>query len=143
MKSLPECENCKADPRIVLQENKSKITFFNADRNEIRIIKIDGCVIKDNKTLRCDYGIIPCGEAEIYVELKGKGIEHGIKQIASTIKSLSSNPQKIRKLCFIVCSKVAPRANTGVQKSKSLFKKNFNAELKVNNTPEEYDLGKL
>jgi hypothetical protein len=143
MKSLPECENCKTDPKIVLQENKSKITFLNADRNKIQIIKIDGCVIEDNKTSRCDYGIVPCAEVEIYVELKGKCIEHAIKQIESTIKLLSSDRQRIKKLCFIVCSKVAPGANTGVQKSKSLFKKNFNAELKVKNTPEEYDLGKL
>jgi hypothetical protein len=142
MKSLPECENFKTDPKIVLKENNKKITFLNADRNKILIITIDGCVIKDNTVLKCDYGIVPCDEVEIYVELKGKGVEHAIKQIESTIKLLSSNPKKTKKFCFVICSKVSPKARTSVQNSKIKFKKDFNAKLKVEETPHEDDLGK-
>lgn len=142
MKSLPECENFKTDSKIVLQENKSKIIFLNADRNKIRIIKIDGCVIKDNNTLRCDYGIEPCDEVEIYVELKESDIKHAVRQIESTISLLSNNPQKIRKLCFIVSTRV-PRQTTSIQQLKIQFKKKFNASFQIKNIQDNYDLSRI
>jgi hypothetical protein len=142
MKSLPECENFKTDPKIVLQENKSKITFLNADRNKIQIIRIDGCVIKDNKTLRCDYGVVPCDEVEIYIELKGSDIKHAVRQIESTISLLSSNPQKIRKLCFIVSTRV-PRQTTSIQQLKIHFKNKFNASFQIKNIQDNYDLSSI
>jgi hypothetical protein len=139
MRSLPECEEYKTDAKIVLQENKSKITFLNADRNKILIIKVDDCVIKEGETLRCDYAIIPCDEVEIYVELKGSDILHAVKQIESTISLLSSNPQRIRKLCFIVSTRV-PKQTTSTQQLQSQFKKKFNASFRIKNIQDSCDL---
>lgn len=139
MKSLPECENYKTNTKIVLQENKSKITFLNSNQNKILIIKVDDCVIKDSKTLRCDYAIVPCDEVEIYVELKGSDIFHAVKQIESTISLLSSNPQNIRKLCFIVSTRV-PKQTTSIQQLQSQFKKKFNASFRIKNIQDNYDL---
>jgi hypothetical protein len=139
MKSVPECEDYKTDTKIVLQENKSKITFLNVKRNKILIIKIDDCVIKDSETLRCDYAIVPCDEVEIYVELKGSDISHAVRQIESTISLLSSNAQNIRKLCFIVSTRV-PKQTTSIQQLQSQFKKKFNASFRIKNIQDSYDL---
>jgi len=139
MKSLPECEEYKSDARLVLQENKSKITFLNPNQDQVLIIRVDGCVIKDNKILRCDYAIVPCDEIEIYVELKGSDISHAVKQIESTIKFLSDNPQKIKKLCFVVSTRV-PKQSTSVQQLQSQFKKKFNASFRIKNIQDSYDL---
>ena len=139
MKSLPECEERRSDTKIVLQENKSKITFLNPNKDEILIIKVDGCVISDNETLRCDYALIPSDAVEIYVELKGSDIEQAVKQIESTIKLLSENPQKIKKLCFVVSTRV-PKQTTSIQQRQSHFKKNFNASFRIKNIQDEYDL---
>lgn len=139
MKSLPECEEYKSDARLVLQENKSKITFLNPRQNQVLIIRVDGCVIKDNKILRCDYAIVPCDEVEIYVELKGSDISHAVKQIESTIKLLSDNPQKTKKLCFVVSTRV-PKQSTSVQQLQSQFKKKFNASFRIKNVQDSYDL---
>lgn len=57
MKSLSACEEYKSDTRLVLQENKSKITFLNPNQYQILIIRVDDCVIKDKEILRCDYAI--------------------------------------------------------------------------------------
>lgn len=139
MKSLPECEEYKRDTKIVLQENKSKITFLNPSRNKILLIKIDNCVINDNITPRCDYAIIPFYEVEIYIELKGSDISHAIKQIEST-NLLSDNPQKIKKLCFVVSTRV-PKQTTSVQQLQShLKKKKFNASLRIKNNQDSYNL---
>ena len=139
MRSLPKCEEYRSDPKIVLQENKSKITFLNTNQDEILIIKVDGCVIDDDKTLRCDYAMIPCDEVEIYVELKGSDVSHAVKQIESTISLLSDNAQKIKKLCFVVSTRV-PRQTTSIQQLQSQFKKKFNASLRIKNIQDVYDL---
>ena len=139
MKSLPECEKRRSDTKIVLQENKSKITFLNPNEDEILIIKVDGCVISDNETLRCDYALIPSDAVEIYVELKGSDIAQAVKQIESTIKLLSENPQKIKKLCFVVSTRV-PKQTTSIQQLQSQFKKKFNASFRIKNIQDEYDL---
>lgn len=139
MRSLPECEEYKSDAKIVLQENKSKITFLNPHQNEVLTIRVDGCVIKDDKTLRCDYALIPCDEIEIYVELKGSDVLRAVKQIESTINLLSNNPQKIRKLCFVVSTRV-PRQTTNIQQLQSQFKKKFNASFRIKNIQDVFDL---
>lgn len=139
MKSLPECEEYKSDAKLVLQENKSKITFLNPNQDQVLIIRVDGCVIKDNEILRCDYAIVPCDEIEIYVELKGSDISHAVKQIESTIKLLSDNPQKIKKLCFVVSTRV-PKQSTSVQQLQSQFKRKFNASFRIKNIQDNYDL---
>ena len=139
MKSLPECEEYRSDTKIVLKENKSKITFLNPNQDEVLTIKVDGCVISDNDTLRCDYALIPADDIEIYVELKGSDISHAVEQIKSTIESLSANPQKIRKLCFIVFTRV-PRQTTTIQQLQSQFKRKFNASFRVKNIQDEYDV---
>jgi len=122
MKTLPECAQDRCDTKIVLQENKNKITFLNPNQDKILTIKVDGCVISDNETLRCDYALMPSDEVEIYVELKGSDIVHAVEQIKSTIRLLSDNPQKIKKLCFVVSTRV-PKQTTNIQQLQSQFKK--------------------
>ena len=142
MKRLAECEECeeyRSDRKIVLQENKSKIAFLNPNQDEILTIKVDGCVIRDNETLRCDYAIIPSDELEIYVELKGSDISHAVKQIESTIGLLSEDPRKIKKLCFVVSTHV-PKQTTSVQQLQSQFRRKFNASFRIKNIQDEYDL---
>ena len=139
MKSFPECEEHKRDAKIVLQENKSKISFLNPNKKSILIIKVDGCIISDNETLRCDYALVSYDEVEIYVELKGSDISHAVKQIESTIGLISENPQKIKKLCFVVSTRV-PKQTTNVQQLQIRFKRKFNASFRIKNIQDEYDL---
>jgi len=142
MKSLPECEEYRTDKKIVLQENRSKITFLNLNQDKILKIKIDGCVINDNNVLRCDYAIVLCNEVEIYIELKGSDISHAVKQIESTITLLSEDSKKIRKLCFVVSTRV-PKQTTSIQNLQIKFKRNFNASFRIKNIKDEYDLSTI
>lgn len=139
MKSFPGCEQYTSDSKIVLQENKSKITFLNPNQHQILKIKVDGCAIKDNETLRCDYALVPTSEVEIYVELKGSDIAHAIEQIESTIHLLSYNVNKIKKICFVVSTRV-PKQATSIQQIQSRFKKKFNASFRIKNLQDTYDL---
>lgn len=142
MRSFPECEQYRSDTKIVLQENKSKIIFFNPNKEQIREIKVDGCVIKDNETLRCDYVLIPQEDVEIYVELKGSDIYHAVEQLESTIKSLSDDVKKKQKLCFVVSTRV-PKQTTSIQQLQIKFKTKFNASFRVKTIQDTYDLSTL
>ncbi|AOY83768.1 hypothetical protein BJP36_31440 [Moorena producens JHB] len=142
MKPYPGFEEYKDDKKIVLSENRSKLTFFNPKQDQIRIIKVDGCAIRENKTLRCDYLLVPTNKVEIYVELKGSKIIHAVEQIESTIRLLSDNPQKIKKLCFVVSTRV-PKLTTTIQQLKIKFRKHYNASFEVKTTPYTYDLSKI
>lgn len=139
MKSFPACEEHRRDAKIVLQENKSKISFLNPDKETILIIKVDGCVVSDNKTLRCDYALVPSDKVEIYVELKGNDILHAVKQIESTIELLSEDSQKTKKLCFVVSTRV-PKQTTSIQQLQTRFRRKFNASFRIKNIQDEYNL---
>ncbi|OLT62415.1 hypothetical protein [Moorena bouillonii] len=142
MKSCPGCEEYKDDKKIVLKEKKSKLTFENHNKDKILVIKVDGCAIRDNETLRCDYALVCSNGLEIYVELKGRDIPHAVKQIESTIRLLSDNPKKIKKWCFVVSTRV-PRQTTTIQQLEKKFDKNYNAEFKIKTIQDSCDLSKL
>jgi hypothetical protein len=139
MKRFPQCEEYRNDVRIVLQENRSKILFLNHQKADVIVMRVDGCVIDDPETLRCDYALIPCDDVEIYVELKGSDIPHAVKQLESTIQKISDSPRKTRKLCFVVSTRV-PKQTTTIQKLQGHFKTKFNASFRVKNIQDEYDL---
>ncbi len=139
MKRFPKCEDNRNDSRIVLQENKSKILFLNPKKEDIVVVHVDGCAIDDPETLRCDYALIPCDDVEIYVELKGSDVQHAVKQLESTLKLISDDYRQTKKLCFIVSTRV-PKQTTNIQKIQSNFKKKFNADFRVKNIQDEYDL---
>lgn len=139
---FPDCEQSKKDSKIVLKEKKNKSQFVidNPQRLNVLIIEVDGCVIREG--LKCDYLILPKAEEyqiEIYLELKGKDIPHGVQQIETTIKKLSDNIQKQDKICLIVSTRT-PKISTEIQGYKKKFKKNFNADLIIKNTPCYYEI---
>ncbi|NEO98798.1 MAG: hypothetical protein F6K58_08995 [Symploca sp. SIO2E9] len=130
MKSFPDCEEHRYDKSIVLKENQSKITLKNPKGLDILVITVDGCAIKEG--LRCDYVVIPNLDSEIYIELKGRDISHAIKQLENSIKILSDDSKKKRKICFIISSR-CPKMSTEIQKFKKNFKRDYNATLTIKN----------
>jgi hypothetical protein len=144
MHSLPHCQTITKDPLISLSEpkTKSKLVVSNPTRGKVIVIKVDGCVISDNVTLRCDYALDPQTGIEIYIELKGSNINHAIEQLESTIKRLSLNPQKGPKLCIVVSTRV-PRQGTNIQSLQLRFKCRYNARLRIKNGQDRLDLETL
>src|SRR5215212_8764900 len=97
-----DCHHLTNDPMIVLSDHKSKskMAFINNKRENVILVRVDDCVIKDG--IRCDYLVISLLSKEHFVELKGGDIDHAIAQIERTIEILSVDKQKQEKLCFIV-----------------------------------------
>lgn len=131
MRDFPGCEKRVRKPQIVRKSSRSRFVIRNRDRVCVRVIDIDGCVITEG--LRCDYLFIPIGDpAEIYVELKGSGVRHGIRQIEATIPQVSEDARKSPKHCYIVSNRV-PKVQTDVQRAKVRFRRDYSAVLTVKN----------
>jgi hypothetical protein len=142
MKRFSECEELTTAPIKSLQTkgSKSKIIFENPKRLELCIIDIDKCPELSEET-RCDYVLTAeAMEEEFYIELKGRDIEHGFEQIQASIKTMSSDPYKHPKICFIVSTRCTKTVRTKIPNMKIMLKTKYNAKLIVQNTPHTYTI---
>jgi len=144
MRAKSHCQTKTKDPLIPLREprTRSQLIIANPNRSEVTVIKVDGCEITDNLTLRCDYAVDPHNGIEVYVELKGSDIKHAIEQLESTISLMSSNPQLAAKLCIVVSTRV-PRQGTNIQALQRRFMLRYRARLRIKNGKDQLDLSCL
>lgn len=131
------CKSTKRDPRIVLQEKRSKITFINASREDVVVVTVDGCAITNS--IRCDYLVIDKLSKEYYIELKGSDVKHAVSQIEQTIAALSKDKQRQEKHCFIISTR-CPLISTEIQELKVKFKNQYKSTLVIQNTPYQHTL---
>ena len=140
MRDFGECEKPCRKPEIVVRERGSRFVLKNPKGIKVRVVEIDGCVIKEGP--RCDWLFVATGDpTEIYVELKGSDIGHAIKQIKATIPQVSENARSVPKQCYIVGRRVPPGARPQVQLAQLRFPRAYSAKLMVRNSVAEHELG--
>jgi hypothetical protein len=137
-KRIKECTETKKDSKILLTENRMKMTFLNSNRKVVKVVTVDGCAI--TKGIRCDYLVINERDDEFFVELKGTDIRHACDQLATSIKQLSANPTQKAKHSFVISSRVSPAIRTNIQILQIRFKNNFNCRLIVKNQQHEFEI---
>ena len=91
-----EASKCNCASRFSVQEHKSKFSVVSRDATIIDKYKIDGHFDNDTAHDKCDYLFRhhpsnPQKNTCVFVELKGTGIEHAVKQIGDTIDRFSHN----------------------------------------------------
>jgi hypothetical protein len=134
------CRCTTNDKIVVVSENNRKFTILNQDCKLIEKIKVDGCLIDDNRE-RCDYVFeidSPC-ELAIYLELKGRNIEKAYSQLVSTLGYLSSSHASLKRECHIVASRV-PKAGPKVQELKAKLAKYHKVQLFVHTTKAQINI---
>ena len=136
------CSENSRQPYVVVTENKRTFRITNPNREKIKTILVDGCLIDDAR-IRCDYAfeIGPSSDCAIYVELKGSDISRAFAQLAATIGYLAQRHKAKRKVCHIVASRV-PRAGPKVQVLKVEMQRTHNASLYVSTQEVTIDLRK-
>jgi len=135
--NFAECETLVEDPIIVLKEKNRQLRINNPKRQRIRRVRIDGCVITDG--IRCDYLIIGQNNTEYFVELKGSDIEHAVKQIETTIKSIGAKVKGIQRYSIVVSSR-CPLFTPRIQQIRVYFKKKLNSDFIIKCTWCDIDL---
>jgi len=103
------------------------------------LIRIDNCVIKQASA--CDYLLLDWLERKHFVELKGRHVEDGLKQIEATIPHFVPSGSDEPIWCFVVCTKYPRLALPGSQKQQALIRKKWNnARIVVKTSPCEHVL---
>ena len=92
---------------IVSSEKRSKHTANNVNTCVVRQYKIDGEVIPDNLTKKCDFLVLNDDDKQAYfIELKGVDVEGIPKQIEATINLLEGELAGYIFHSRIVCKRV-------------------------------------
>lgn len=125
----PNCAEKVDHPNVKAEENGKKFIALNPNRKEVLRIKIDGCVINDNTTNKCDFLIIdPQKDNAYFIELKGKNVKHAIKQLNDTIEKIDNLSNKYisksfsGKFAFAILSQ-CPLASVEIQNIQKEFSK--------------------
>lgn len=114
MMDYKNCRQLKTDKVIVVEENRKKFTVNNPNKKEVYQVEVDGCLIPKD-ALKCDYLFemeIPTSKV-LYVELKGKDINHAYEQLVATVEFCKNAHQAAIRECHIVHSsspKISPTA---------------------------------
>jgi hypothetical protein len=102
-----DCITTVTDKIVVFSDKKSKCEFriINDKQRKIEKHRIDGCRIKGEDAPKCDWLAVDIESSkEIFIELKGKDIEHAIKQLCATVDQLSQN-RTSKKLAYIISTR--------------------------------------
>lgn len=116
-----KCSVIAKDKLITAEENKRKFIIVNKNGKEIRKVKVDGCLINDQRE-RCDY-LFEIGAPftrVIYLELKGADVGKAFHQLEATIKACSKRHSGVERCCHIVASRV-PKMGPKLQNIKKGF----------------------
>ena len=117
-----ECVTASSGKRVAAREKGKKFLVLNPGGKSIRKVQVDGCVVTDSTTPRCDvlFEIGAPLEKALYVELKGNDLKHACMQLSSTVKLFSAVHGDIPRHCYVVASSVPP-VRTGTQVLASKF----------------------
>ncbi len=128
-----KCSTESTDKNIVVSENRAKFTLQNRSAKKVTTVTVDGCLITDNNKLKCDYLFEVESDKRqevIFVELKGKNVDHAIDQIESTITETKVRYKTFSKISFVVCRSV-PKMRGTLQMRKRKHLSHFQSKLQV------------
>ncbi|MGB6745269.1 MAG: hypothetical protein WBE38_16600 [Terracidiphilus sp.] len=98
-------------PRITVKANGRLATFLNPDRAEIKKIDVD-CWLRHVSGLRSDFLLVKAGIVDVIIELKGKDIDHAVKQILATLDHWKLTPLCSPRFGALVVFTRSPKRST-------------------------------
>jgi hypothetical protein len=136
--SIADCQKLTKASKISVSERGRTATFVNEERRHYVKTQFDGCVLRE--TTAADWVVSKPPVGCVIVELKGKNVEHAVRQVLATAKYwLAGKLLEGRIAGLIVCARY-PRVDTTVQRSQQEFTKQFKGPLHIVCRNGEYDI---
>lgn len=133
------CVKNVSHTKVKVEEKGKKAIFVNTGTEEFKVVSVDGCVIPKGETAS-DYLVVKNKTASVFVELKGKDVNHACDQLFSTKEDPRVQKFIEGKVGFlVVCSKY-PRFDTYVARAKQKAAKTYNAGFHVVCNKGEFDI---
>jgi len=141
-----ECTSQSSGAKIVCNAKGRMITFLNPKRRRVVRYLIDDCAelrasLENSACKLCDFLVVDWRREEHYVELKGRNVEHALKQLKATIPQLSLANANGRVYCWIITTE-SPSTQSKFQVLKQKFEKQFKARLTIRTNKFEHKLEK-
>jgi hypothetical protein len=137
----PKCIEDITHSKVKVEENSRKATFKNPNATKYQRVKIDGCVITEGP--RCDYIVREIGSTTVFVELKGRDVEHACHQLLSTHEHEAVKSLIEKNVGFLVICKKYPRFDTYVARAKQACAKKLGAGFHVVCDSGEFDISRV
>lgn len=115
------CEHHKKSFELVRPQKNLQVFYLNLDQcRELANTERCDCVYEVERS----YQIFTA----IYVELKGRDFEKGIRQLISTIEIFGERHHSSQKQAFFIGKRI-PRVDTRIQKMKIMFLKKYHTKF--------------
>jgi hypothetical protein len=102
----------------------------NNQQRKIEKHEVDDGLIKGEKSKKCDWLAVDVESGkEIYIELKGKNIEHAIEQLCISVEKLSPNKSS-KKLAYAMLTR-RPKTSQKIKNIKKSVLKSHKIVLEV------------
>jgi hypothetical protein len=138
---IADCQRKIFESRIKIEERRRKAIVLNCNRDQFVLTQVDGCVIKNR--IAADWIVTKHDIGDVVVELKGKDVEHGVKQVYATAKYWTINELRVGAIAGLIVCNQYPRASTQVQRAKQAFAREFRGPLHVVSRNCEYRIEHL
>lgn len=120
---------------VVCEENKCSFIVKAPKKWVLEKIKIDGGLINNNLTERCDYAVKAYSgnnlDTYIFIELKGTDLRKAISQLETTINTLKDHYSGYKhRYARAVCSRIIPFVTSESQVSVKRFRDRYGFCLK-------------
>lgn len=130
-----KCTQVTKNKKVCVSEKGRKFVLDNSSQIFINKIKVDGCLINDNRS-RCDWLFETLDNNQniylvIYVELKGKSVEDADKQLSQTIELLKNHHKNIQlKFACMILTRY-PRGCSDQNTLKDKYWKRYKIKLHI------------
>lgn len=139
--SIEHCQEFTTVSLVKVEEGNRKALFRNDQRQTIVKTKFDGCVEVEGP--RADWVVSKAGVGDVVVELKGKDVDHAVKQIDATAKFWRRSGLSNGKIAGVVICRQYPRASTGVQRAQNNFRSTHKGFLHVVTKNETFEFERV
>lgn len=139
--ALGDCQSETKVSRVKVEENGKKAVFVNDKKEKFVRTAFDGCVVKNG--IAADWVVSKKGVGDVIVELKGRDVERGTKQVHATAEWLTNNNARNGAIAGLVVCRQYPRESTIAQRAQLAFKNVFDGLLHVRCSNQEYDFESL
>ena len=135
---ISECKN----PLVPVEDAGVRAVFCNPKRKAYRTFDVDGCLVTEG--LAADFAVEELGTGLAVVELKGRNVEHALKQVSETVKHFRDARDYTGRLCALIVSRQSPLGSATIAKQRLIFaKRHGGAALHVHSSQRSFVLSDL
>ena len=135
---LESCTETKKDSKIKVEAHTQKAIFDNSGRAKIKIVDLD-CWLAADTGPKADHIVSKPDVVDIIVELKGKGIDHALKQILASHARWKAAPPFSKRIGGLIVFSRSPDRSASMDDTRKRFLQTHGIWLEMNkNNQTEY-----